>query len=241
VNYNLKTPFMMQHQNAFEIDRTNYISHHVNLTVIEKPENLLSPYFLNWYGKVISIADIFFSMALFFIFISCLPFVWLSNLLFSPGPLFYKQSRVGKNGKIFAMIKFRSMKIDAESDGVARFTIQNDKRVTPVGSFLRKTRIDELPQVINILRGEMTLIGPRPERPEFVNEFIRQEPNYELRSLVKPGITGWGQVKYKYTSTLEEGLKKLEYDLHFIKNRNLSMDFEIICRTFITVISRTGT
>lgn len=133
------------------------------------------------------------------------------------------------------------MKIDSESDGVARFTSENDERITPVGSFLRKTRIDELPQVINILRGEMSLIGPRPERPEFVEEFIRQEPDYELRSLVKPGITGWGQVKYRYTSTLEDGLKKLEYDLHFIKNRNFSMDFDIICRTIITVISRSGT
>ena len=133
------------------------------------------------------------------------------------------------------------MKVDAESDGLARFSKENDERVTPVGSFLRKTRIDELPQSINILRGEMTLIGPRPERPEFVDLFIGQEPNYELRSLVKPGITGWGQVKYKYTSTIEEGLKKLEYDLYFIRNRNPSMDFEILCRTFITVVSRNGT
>lgn len=133
------------------------------------------------------------------------------------------------------------MKVDAESDGIARFTKENDERATAVGSLLRKTRIDELPQIINILRGEMALIGPRPERPEFVHIFIRQQPNYKLRSIVKPGITGWGQVKYKYTSTIEEGLKKLDYDLYFIKNRNLAMDFEILCRTFITVISRSGT
>jgi lipopolysaccharide/colanic/teichoic acid biosynthesis glycosyltransferase len=170
-----------------------------------------------------------------------LPFVWLSNQLLSPGPLFYKQRRVGKNGKVFTIIKFRSMKVDAESDGIARFTKENDERATVVGSFLRKTRIDELPQIINILRGEMTLIGPRPERPEFVHIFIGQQPHYRLRNLVKPRITGWGQVKYKYTSTIEEGLKKLEYDLYFIKNRNITMDFEILCRTFITVISRTGT
>ncbi len=231
---------MIQHQNAFEIDQKNYVAH-VNLKVIEEDENILSPYFSNWYSKVVRVAEIFFSIALFLVFVLCLPFVWLSNLVFSPGPLFYRQSRVGKNGKIFTIIKFRSMKVDAEPDGVARFTIENDKRITPVGNFLRKTRVDELPQIINILCGEMTLIGPRPERPEFVREFIKQEPHYDLRSLVKPGITGWGQVKYKYTSTLEEGLKKLEYDLHFIKNRNLSMDFEIICRTFITVASRAGT
>ncbi len=231
---------MIQHQNAFEIDQKNYVAH-VNLKVIEEDENVLSPYFSNWYSKVVRVAEIFFSIALFLVFVLCLPFVWLSNLVFSPGPLFYRQSRVGKNGKIFTIIKFRSMKVDAEPDGVARFTIENDERITLMGNFLRKTRVDELPQIINILCGEMTLIGPRPERPEFVKEFIKQEPHYELRSLVKPGITGWGQVKYKYTSTLEEGLKKLEYDLHFIKNRNLSMDFEIICRTFITVASRAGT
>jgi lipopolysaccharide/colanic/teichoic acid biosynthesis glycosyltransferase len=232
---------MMHHQNAFEIDQTNYVIHHVNLQIIKENEKILSPYFSNWHGKIIRVAEIFFSIILFLVFLLCLPFVWLSNLVFSPGPLFYRQSRVGKKGKVFTIIKFRSMKVDAESDGVARFTKENDERVTPVGSFLRKTRIDELPQIINILRGEMTLIGPRPERPEFVNELIMQEPNYKLRSLVKPGLTGWGQVKYKYTSTLEEGLKKLEYDLHFIKNRNFYMDFEIICRTFVTVISRTGT
>jgi len=232
---------MTQHQNAYEIDHLNYITRHVSLQVIEENEDELSPYFLNGYNKIIRAADIFFSVALFIVFVICLPFVWLANQLFSPGPLFYKQSRVGKNGKIFTIIKFRSMKVDAESDGLARFSKENDERVTTVGSFLRKTRIDELPQLINILRGEMTLIGPRPERPEFVDVFIGQEPNYELRSLVKPGITGWGQVKYKYTSTIEEGLKKLEYDLYFIKNRNPSMDFEILCRTFITVVSRNGT
>lgn len=232
---------MTQHQNAYEIDQLNYITRYVSLQVIEENEDALSPYFLNGYNKIIRAADIFFSVVLFIVFVICLPFVWLANQLFSPGPLFYKQSRVGKNGKIFTIIKFRSMKVDAESDGLARFSKENDERVTTVGNFLRKTRIDELPQLINILRGEMTLIGPRPERPEFVDVFIGQEPNYELRSLVKPGITGWGQVKYKYTSTIEEGLKKLEYDLYFIKNRNPSMDFEILCRTFITVVSRNGT
>jgi lipopolysaccharide/colanic/teichoic acid biosynthesis glycosyltransferase len=232
----------MQNYNAYEINHANYITRHFNLRIIEENENILSPYFLNWYGKIVCVvAALFFSLVLFILFLICLPFVWLSNQLFSPGPLFYRQSRVGKNGKVFTIIKFRSMKVDAESDGVARFTKENDERATAVGGFLRKTRIDELPQIINILRGEMTLIGPRPERPEFVHIFIRQQPDYKLRSLVKPGITGWGQVKYKYTSTIEEGLKKLEYDLYFIKNRNLTMDFEILCRTFITIISRSGT
>lgn len=233
---------MIQHHDLIEVEqKQGYVTRHVNLRVIEKKENILSPNFTNWYSKIIRAIDIFFSIILLAIFICVAPFLLIANAFLSPGPLFYRQTRVGKNGKSFTIIKFRSMKINAEPDGVARFTSENDERITPVGSFLRKTRIDELPQVINILKGEMTLIGPRPERPEFVIEFIRQKPDYELRSLVKPGITGWGQVKYRYTSTLEDGLKKLEYDLHFIKNRNFSMDFDIICRTVVTVISRSGT
>ena len=133
------------------------------------------------------------------------------------------------------------MHLDAESDGEARFATENDARITVVGLFLRKSRIDELPQVINILRGDMSLAGPRPERPEFVSEFIRRNPDYALRNLVKPGLTGWGQVKFRYTSTMEDGLKKLEYDLYFIKNRNISMDLEITWRTVLVVLSRSGT
>ena len=132
------------------------------------------------------------------------------------------------------------MRVNAEADGSARFAAKNDERITPIGSVLRKSRIDELPQVINILKGEMTLIGPRPERPEFVNQFIKQDSNYRLRSLVKPGVTGWGQVKYKYTTTLEEGLKKFKYDLHFIKHRDLKMDLEIIGRTLILIVLGKG-
>ena len=233
---------MIQHHDLIEAgQQQGYVTHHVNFRVIEKKETILSPNFTNGYSKIIRFIDIFFSVILFFIFILMVPLVFIANAILSTGPLFYRQTRVGKKGRHFTILKFRSMKIDSEPDGVARFTSKNDERITPVGSFLRKTRIDELPQVINILRGEMTLIGPRPERPEFVTEFIRKEPDYELRSLVKPGITGWGQVKYRYTSTLEDGLKKLEYDLHFIKNRNFSMDFDIICRTIVTVISRSGT
>lgn len=233
---------MIQHQDVIEVEHIkSYIPHHVNLRVIPRDENILSPNFSNWYGKIIRGIDIIFSVILLFVFIFLLPFIWLANLIASPGPLFYRQIRVGKNGRNFNIIKFRSMSIDAESDGEARFTEENDERITFVGSLLRKTRIDELPQVINILRGEMSLIGPRPERPEFVAQFISMDPNYALRNLVKPGITGWGQVKYKYTNTMEGGLKKLEYDLYFMKNRNYSMDFEIIWRTVITVLSQTGT
>ena len=233
---------MHENQDLIQIEPVqNYIARHINLRVIPNKENILSANFYNGYSTVSRIFDILFSLILLVIFIVSIPFVWLFNLSSSPGPLFYKQIRVGKNGKNFTIYKFRSMKVDAEADGIPRFTKENDSRITTVGSILRKTRIDELPQVINILRGEMTLIGPRPERPEFVSEFIRQEPRYELRSLVKPGITGWGQVKYKYTSTLEEGLKKLDYDLYFMKHRSFYMDLTIILRTIYIVVCRTGT
>ena len=232
---------MIQHQNTLEVTQPgNYIAHHISIGHINLPDTIMSSSFSNWYSVVSRAGDIIFSIVFFAVFILFIPFVWLANFLFSKGPLFYKQKRVGKSGKIFTIIKFRSMHTDAEPDG-PRFTSENDERITTVGDFLRKSRIDELPQVINILRGDMTLIGPRPERPEFVKEFIRENPDYRLSSLVKPGLTGWGQVKYKYTSNIEEGLKKLEYDLHFIKNRNPSMDFEVLWRTVVIVLSRTGT
>ena len=232
----------MQHQDLLELELPQgYRSHHVNLRVVDSEKHILSSHISGTYMRIVRCCDLLFSVVLFTLFIITIPFVWIANLVWSRGPLFYTQTRVGKQGRTFTIYKFRSMCVNAEADGHARFTMENDERITAVGSFLRKTRIDELPQVINLIKGDMTLIGPRPERPEFVQEFIRRDPRYSLRSLVKPGITGWGQVKYKYTSTLEDGLKKLEYDLHFIRNRNLRMDLEIILRTVLIVISRSGT
>ena len=232
---------MIQHQDVIEVEHTqSYLSRHVSLRTVPRNELVLSSNFSNFYAAIIRGCDVLLSLILFITFISFLPFIWIANLIASPGPLFYRQTRVGKNGKNFTIIKFRSMHIDAEFDGEPRFTEENDERITSVGLFLRKSRIDELPQVINILRGDMALIGPRPERPEFVTQFIRRNPDYALRNLVKPGLTGWGQVKYKYTSNMEDGLKKLEYDLYFLKNRNLSMDFEILWRTIIAISSRSG-
>ncbi|HRI20776.1 MAG TPA: sugar transferase [Panacibacter sp.] len=232
---------MIQHQEVIEVEHSkSYIAHHVNLRAVPRHEQILSANFSNWYGKAIRAFDILISLALFITFIISIPFIWLANFITSPGPLFYRQIRVGKNGRNFTIIKFRSMHINAESDGEARFTEENDERITAVGSFLRKSRIDELPQVINILRGDMSLVGPRPERPEFVALFVQRNPDYALRNLVKPGLTGWGQVKYKYTSNMEDGLKKLEYDLYFLKHRSFSMDFEIMWRTFVAVMSRSG-
>lgn len=157
----------------------------------------------------------------------------------SAGPVFYKQKRVGKNGKIFRIVKFRSMVQDAEQNG-AEWATKKDPRTTRVGKILRKTLLDELPQGINILKGEMSLIGPRPERPEFVKKLKKEIPYYDIRHIVKPGLTGWAQVKFKYGNTKEDALKKLQYELYYIKNRSIFLDLKIILKT-IDIILKGGT
>lgn len=159
----------------------------------------------------------------------------------SPGPALYMQERIGKNGKKFRLMKFRSMGCDAERDGVAVWASRNDPRVTRVGRVLRSTRLDELPQFLAILKGEMSLIGPRPERPEFVEKLQAQIPFYRARLLVSPGLTGWAQVMYRYGSTSEDALIKLQYDLYYVKHRSFYLDFLIILRTIGVVLRRTGT
>jgi exopolysaccharide biosynthesis polyprenyl glycosylphosphotransferase len=149
----------------------------------------------------------------------------------SPGPALYSQTRVGKNGAHFTIYKFRSMRADAEAKTGAVWAQKNDPRITPIGRFLRKSRIDELPQLFNVLRGEMAFVGPRPERPEFVEMLSKQIPFYPQRHVVKPGITGWAQINHKYGDTIEDTVKKLEYDLYYIKNLSLTMDFLIIFHT----------
>ncbi len=149
----------------------------------------------------------------------------------TPGGVFYRQRRVGLNGRVFEIFKFRSMVRDAERDG-ARWAAKNDLRVTRVGKVIRKLRIDEIPQVINVLRGEMSFVGPRPERPEFVELLEREIPHYHLRHLVKPGITGWAQVKYVYGASVEDARRKLQFDLHYIKHFSVFMDLLIV---FLTI------
>jgi len=146
------------------------------------------------------------------------------------GPIFYRQTRVGENWKLFNVIKFRSMRVDAEKGG-AKFAEKNDPRVTPFGRFMRKTRVDELPQIFNVLKGEMSFIGPRPERPEFVEKFSVNIPYYSERNRVKPGITGWAQLCYPYGSSEEDALRKLEYDLYYVKNYSLFLDMLILLQT----------
>lgn len=164
-----------------------------------------------------------------------LPILLIGNLIGNRGPLFYIQERIGKNGKPFKIYKFRSMIINAEKDG-AVWAKKNDTRITTFGRFLRTSRIDELPQLINIIKGDMSIIGPRPERPVFVNELSQVIPFYNTRHIVKPGLTGWAQVKSRYGSSIDDSMEKLQYDLFYIKHRSFLMDFNIIIKTLSTVI-----
>jgi sugar transferase (PEP-CTERM system associated) len=171
-----------------------------------------------------------------------LPITLISALIVkleSPGPLLYRQERVGEGGRKFEVIKFRSMHQDAERDGPV-WAMQNDTRVTRYGAFMRKTRIDELPQLWNILRRDMSFVGPRPERPVFVHELQEKIPYYSLRHTVRPGLTGWAQVQYPYGASEEDALRKLEYDLYYIKNMNVLMDSMIILETIKTVLFQKG-
>jgi exopolysaccharide biosynthesis polyprenyl glycosylphosphotransferase len=159
--------------------------------------------------------------------------------IFDKGPIIYKQIRIGLNGQNFKIYKFRSMQINSENDG-AKWTSINDNRITKIGKFLRLTRIDELPQLINVIRGDMSFIGPRPERPEF-NEMLEQEiPYYQLRHLVRPGITGWAQVLYPYGASVDDAREKLKYDLYYIKNYSVLLDFSIILKTVRIVLFGRG-
>ena len=158
----------------------------------------------------------------------------------SHGPVIYRQERVGRGGRPFTCLKFRSMQADAEADGKPRWAGANDERVTRIGRFIRKTRIDELPQLINVLRGEMSFVGPRPERPGFVNELKKAIPYYDLRHSVKPGITGWAQVRYTYGASVEDARKKLQFDLYYVKNHSLFLDLLILVETVRVVLFREG-
>lgn len=168
------------------------------------------------------------------------PFVALANLLESGRPIFYTQTRSGMGDHPYELIKFRTMRQDAEKDGVPQWTAKNDQRVTRVGRVLRKTHLDELPQCLNILRGEMSIVGPRPERPELIAMFQKNVPFYRARLLVKPGLTGWAQVHQDYAANVDETNLKLEYDLYYIKHRSLFLDLIIILRTPATVLGLRG-
>ncbi len=182
------------------------------------------------YRFISRIIDIIFSL---FTFILTSPIFIISAILIyteDKGPIFYIQKRVGLNGKVFNFYKLRSMIVSSEKNG-AEWSSKNDPRITKVGKILRKLHVDELPQMINVLKGDMALIGVRPERPEFVSELEKSIPHYKLRHIVRPGFTGWAQIKYHYANTIDDSKEKFEYDLYYIKNRNLFLDFGIFLRT----------
>ncbi len=182
------------------------------------------------YVVITRIINILLSLS---IFILTSPLWIISALLvylYDRGPILYSQERVGLHGKVFRLYKIRSMITDSEKNG-AVWSTNNDSRITPIGKILRKLHIDELPQMINIIKGDISLVGPRAERPEFVTQLEKTIPHYILRHVIKPGFTGWAQIKYHYANTVEESKEKFEYDLYYIKNRNIFLDFGIILRT----------
>jgi sugar transferase (PEP-CTERM system associated) len=166
--------------------------------------------------------------------------VWLVLRFGSTGPVLYSQTRVGKDGVDFTIYKFRSMRVDAEAASGAVWSTANDPRVTPFGRFLRRTRLDELPQMWNVLRGDMSIVGPRPERPEFIAELSRKIPYYGQRHVIRPGLTGWAQVRHRYGSTVDDAQEKLQYDIFYIKHLSLAFDVYIVLETVKTVLVRRG-
>ncbi len=173
------------------------------------------------------------------LFLPLFPFVVLLVRLSSPGPVFFRQERVGLNGKVFNVYKFRTMVVNAEAEG-AQWAQKNDPRVTRVGQFMRKTRLDEVPQLWNVLRGDMSFVGPRPERPEFVSWLAQELPFYEVRNMIRPGLTGWAQIRYGYGATLEQSREKLAYDLYYVKHQTLGLDLLIMFETIKTILRRRG-
>lgn len=191
------------------------------------------------YLFLIRFIELLFSLTGLIICTVFIPFIFIANLIGNKGSLFYTQDRVGKNGNVFKIYKFRTM-IEASETNGAVFAVFNDKRITPFGKFMRKSRIDELPQFYNILKGDMAVIGPRPERPFFVEEIARVMPFYETRHVIKPGLTGWAQVNYSYGESIDESLIKLQYDLYYIKHRSVFLDLSITFKTITTVLFYRG-
>lgn len=195
-----------------------------------------SNYFYQLWNRIIDVSSAIFGLITM---LAIIPFIAIINLFVNRGPLFYSQLRVGQGGEEYKITKFRSMVVNAEKSG-AKMATKGDARITSFGKIMRKTRIDELPQFWAVLIGDMSLIGPRPERKVFVDQLSEKIPFYNARHLIKPGITGWAQVKYPYGENLEDSYHKLEYDLYYIKNRSITMDVRIIIKTITTVIFSKG-
>jgi exopolysaccharide biosynthesis polyprenyl glycosylphosphotransferase len=201
---------------------------------------LLQDHMPAWEAQIKRLVDIAVSLSVLIFGSPFLVFTALLVKLSSKGPAVYSQERVGQNGKTYVMYKFRSMYVDAEKRSGPQWASKNDPRITPVGRFIRKTRLDELPQFYNVLKGEMSLVGPRPERPFFVEQLKKEIPWYVRRIKMKPGITGWAQVKHKYDSSIEDVKQKVLFDLYYFENMSLMLDLKIILRTFIVVLTGKG-
>ncbi|WP_329805009.1 exopolysaccharide biosynthesis polyprenyl glycosylphosphotransferase [Flavobacterium facile] len=191
------------------------------------------------YLLLVRCIDIVFSIIGLTVLIAIIPLIFFFNLIWNKGPLLFHQERIGRKEVPFKIFKLRTMIVNAEKNG-AVFATVNDCRITPFGKLLRKTRIDEFPQFINVLIGEMSIIGPRPERKVFVDQIANEIPLYHTRHIVKPGLTGWAQINYPYGETLEDSLMKLEYDLYYIKHRNIFLDINIAVKTFGTILYMKG-
>ncbi|WP_299114663.1 sugar transferase [uncultured Winogradskyella sp.] len=195
-------------------------------------ENQLYRFFQRTFDIVFSFFGLLFMLLI-------IPFVFIGNAFGNRGPLFYTQERIGRNSTLFTIYKFRTMVVNAEARK-AQWATKDDARVTTFGKFLRRSRLDEIPQFINVIKGEMSIIGPRPERPFFVAELSRSIPFYETRHIIKPGLTGWAQVNSRYGGSVEESLTKLQYDLYYIKHRSPFLDLNIILKTLSTVLYYRG-
>jgi sugar transferase (PEP-CTERM system associated) len=184
--------------------------------------------------------DLVFSALLLALAAPLFVLIAIATKLDSAGPVLFRQVRVGRHGKTFVIYKFRSMRDDAEFQIGPAWATEGDVRVTRVGRFLRKFRLDELPQALNVLRGEMSVVGPRPERPYFVDRLSEEIPFYNLRHYVKPGITGWAQVRYPYGASIDDAREKLQYDIHYVKHRSMVCDLKILCKTVKIVLIGRG-
>ncbi len=193
------------------------------------------------YGRVKRIIDTVGAAAGLLVLVAVTPLVWLGNTVGNRGPLLYRQARVGKGGKEFEILKFRTMTPAAAGTAErAEWTTDDDPRITPFGAWLRRTHLDELPQVVNILRGDLSVVGPRPEQPRYVEELEGKIPFYRLRHLVRPGLTGWAQVKYPYGASEGDALEKLQYEFYYLRHQGLALDLRIIGRTVRSVLGRGG-
>ncbi|HET7721003.1 MAG TPA: sugar transferase, partial [Acidimicrobiales bacterium] len=191
------------------------------------------------YGRVKRILDGLGAAAGMVVLAAVIPVVWIGNLVGNRGPLLYRQTRVGKGGKEFQILKFRTM-TPGGSGAATQWTADGDPRITPFGAWLRKSHLDELPQVVNIFRGDLSVVGPRPEQPRYVDELEKKIPFYGLRHLVRPGLTGWAQVKYPYGASEGDALEKLQYEFYYLRHQGLALDLRVTGRTLRSVLGRAG-